>query len=81
MNRLEIPLKEVYSFMGYKDSEVDAETSRAVEFLLRESSVETRSMSIRRAKRPTTPVGRPLRSAMSAPVTCLTRMEPADIEH
>ena len=37
MNRLEIPLKEVYSFMGYKDSEADAETRRAVEFLLRES--------------------------------------------
>ena len=37
MNRLDIPLKEVYSFMGYKDSEADAETRRAVEFLLRES--------------------------------------------
>ena len=39
MNRLEIPLKEVYSFMGYKDSEADAETRRAVEFLLLSSSM------------------------------------------
>ena len=33
MNRLEIPLKEVYSFMGYKDSEPEAETLRVVEYL------------------------------------------------
>ena len=38
MNRLEIPLKEVYSFMGYKDSEPDTETSRVTEYLLSESA-------------------------------------------
>ena len=38
MNRLEIPLKEIYSFMGYKDSEPDAETRRVTEYMLRESA-------------------------------------------
>ena len=38
MNRLEIPLKEIYSFMGYKDSEPDAETRRVTEYLLSESA-------------------------------------------
>ena len=37
INRLEIPLKEVYSFMGYKDSEPDEQTRKTVEYLLRES--------------------------------------------
>ena len=38
LNRLEIPLKEVYSFMGYKDGEPDAQTVRTTEYLLRESA-------------------------------------------
>ena len=38
MNRLDIPLKEVYSFMGYKESEPDGETVRTTEYLLRESA-------------------------------------------
>ena len=38
INRLDIPLKEVYTFMGYKDSEPDGETVRTTEYLLRESA-------------------------------------------
>ena len=38
MNRLEIPLKEVYSFMGYKDREADEQTRKTAEYLLRESA-------------------------------------------
>ena len=38
MNRLDIPLKEVYSFMGYKDGEPDGETVRTTGYLLRESA-------------------------------------------
>lgn len=39
MNRLDIPLKEVYSFMGYKDGVPDARTVRTTEYLLRESAL------------------------------------------
>jgi len=38
INRLDIPLKEVYSFMGYKDGVPDGETVRTTEYLLRESA-------------------------------------------
>lgn len=38
LNNLDIPLKEVYSFMGYKDSEPDEQTRTTVEYLLRESA-------------------------------------------
>ena len=38
LNRLDIPLNEVYSFMGYKDGEPDAQTVRTTEYLLRESA-------------------------------------------
>ncbi|MBO4724460.1 MAG: methionine synthase, partial [Bacteroidaceae bacterium] len=38
LNNLEIPLKEVYAFMGYKDSEPDEQTRRTAEYLLRESA-------------------------------------------
>ena len=36
LNSLDIPLKEVYSFKGYKDSEPDEQTRTTVEYLLRE---------------------------------------------
>ena len=39
MNRLDIPLKEVYSYMGYKDGVPDARTVRTTEYLLRESAL------------------------------------------
>lgn len=37
MNRLDIPMGEIYSFMGYRDNEPDSQTREMTEYLLEES--------------------------------------------